>query len=113
MSLISSYLFALFLTIAIELVVAFLLDFKKKLEIVTIVFINSLTNPTLNYLLLVNDYFSFFDTNLLIILLLELMVVLIEWRLLFWVLREKTKKLLLLSLVMNFCSYIVGVIMFR
>lgn len=113
MSLISSYLLALFLTIIIELAVAFFLGFRKKLEIITIVFVNLLTNPILNYLLLVNDHFSFFKSSLLIILFLEVIIVLIEWKLLVFALQENSKKLLALSLVMNFCSYIAGVLIFR
>ena len=113
MSLISSYLLALFLTIIIELIVAFFFGFKKKIEIIAIVFINLLTNPILNYFLLVNDYFSFFKSSLLIILFLEVIVVLIEWKLLVFALQEKSKKLLVLSLAMNFCSYIAGVLIFR
>ncbi len=113
MSLISSYLLALFLTIVIELAVAFFFGFRKKIEIATIVFVNLLTNPILNYLLLVNYHFSFFKSSLLIIFLLEVAIVLIEWKLLVFALQEKPKKLLALSLTMNFCSYIAGVLIFR
>ena len=113
MSLISSYLLALFLTIIIELIVAFFFGFRKKIDIIAIIFINLLTNPILNYLLLVNDYFSFFKSSLLIILFLEAIVVLLEWKLLVFALQGKSKNLLALSLVMNFCSYIVGVLFFR
>jgi hypothetical protein len=112
MALISNYLPALFLTIAVELMVAFLFGFRKKLEITAIVFVNLLTNPILNYLLLVNDHFSFFKTNLLVILFLEFLVVLIEWKLLVFALQEKTNKLLILSFAMNSCSYMTGVLIF-
>ncbi|PIR78571.1 MAG: hypothetical protein COU28_00885 [Candidatus Magasanikbacteria bacterium CG10_big_fil_rev_8_21_14_0_10_36_16] len=113
MSLISSYLLALFLTMVIELGVALFLGFRKKIEIIAIIFVNLLTNPILNYLLLVNNHFSFFKTNLLIILLLELLVVLAEWKLLLYIIQDKSSKIFKLSFVMNFCSYIVGVIIFR
>jgi len=113
MSLISNYLIALFLTIVIELVIAFLFGYRKKLEILTIVFVNLLTNPILNYFLFVNDHFSFFKVNLIIILFLELVVVLAEWKLLVFALREKSNKLLILSFAMNFCSYIIGFFIFK
>lgn len=113
MSLVSSYLLALFLTIVIELAVALFFGFRKKIEIIAIVFINLLTNPILNYLLLVNSYFSFFQTSMSLFLFLEILVILVEWKLLVYALQEKTKKLILLSSVMNFCSYIAGVIIFR
>jgi hypothetical protein len=113
MLLINNYLFALFLTIAIELVVAFFFGFRKKSEIVAIVFVNLLTNPVLNYLLLVNNHFSFFKINLAITLFLELLVVLAEWKLLAYALQEKSKRILAMSFAMNFCSYIAGVLIFR
>ncbi|MFA6136098.1 MAG: hypothetical protein WC705_01955 [Candidatus Paceibacterota bacterium] len=113
MSLISSYLLALLLTIVIELIIAFFFGFRKKIEIIAIVFINLFTNLILNYFLLVNDHFFFFKSSLLIILFLEIVVVLIEWKLLVFALQEKSRKLLALSLVMNFCSYIIGVLIFR
>jgi len=112
MSLVNSFLFAPFLTIVIELVVALFFGLRKKVEIITIVFVNLLTNTILNYLLLANDQFSFFRMSLSVILFLELLVVLIEWRLLVYTLQEKSKKMLALSLVMNFCSYIAGVLIF-
>ena len=113
MLLINDYLLALFLTIAIELVVALFFGFRKKLEIVAIVFVNLLTNPVLNYLLLVNNHFSFFKITLVIILFLELLVVLAERKLLLYALQEKSNRILVLSFAMNFCSYIAGILIFR
>ena len=113
MLLINDYLLALFLTIAIELVVALFFGFRKKSEIVAIVFVNLLTNPVLNYLLLVNNHFSFFKITLVIILFLELLVVLAERKLLLYALQEKSNRILVLSFAMNFCSYIAGVLIFR
>ena len=113
MSLINSFLLAPLLTIVIELVVALFFGFRKKIDIITIIFVNLLTNPILNYFLWVNDYFSFFKSNLSLILSLEFLVVFIEWKLLVYVLQEKSNKLLKLSFVMNFCSYIAGVLIFR
>lgn len=113
MLLINDYLLALFLTIAIELVVALFFGFRKKLEILAIVFVNLLTNPVLNYLLLVNNHFSFFKITLVIILFLELLVVLAERKLLLYALQEKSNRILVLSFAMNFCSYIAGILIFR
>lgn len=109
----SSYLIALLLTIAIEVVVANFFGYRKKSEITTIIFINLITNPLLNYLLFTNGYFGITQTNTTIILFLEIVVVLVEWLLLGSVLQQNSKKLFTLSLVMNFCSYIVGVLLFR
>lgn len=113
MSLINSFLLAPLLTIVIELVVALSFVFRKKIDINTIIFINLLTNPILNYFLLANDYFSFFKSNLMLTLFLEFLVVFIEWKLLIYISHEESNKLLKLSFVMNFCSYITGAIIFR
>lgn len=113
MSLINSFLLAPLLTIVIELAVAILFGFRKKIEIITIIFVNLLTNPVLNYFLWVNDYFSFFKSNLLLTLFLEVVVVFVEWKLLMYILQEKSNKLFRLSLAMNFCSYIAGVLIFK
>jgi len=113
MSLINSFLLAPLLTVVFELIVALFFGFRRKIEIITIIFINLLTNPILNYFLWVNDYFSFIKSNLLLTLFLEFLVVYVEWKLLMYVLQEKSDKLLKLSFIMNFCSYIAGVIIFR
>ena len=113
MSLINSYLLAPLLTIVIELIVALFFGFRRKIEIITIILINLLTNPILNYFLWVNDYFSFFKSNLLLTIFLVFIVVFIEWKLLAYVLQEKSNKLLKLSFAMNFCSYIAGVLIWK
>lgn len=108
-----SYLVAILLTIAIEIVVAIFFGYRKKLEIATIIFINLITNPLLNYLLFINGYFGITQINTAAILFLEIVIVLVEWLLLKFVLQQNSKKLFALSLVMNFCSYIAGVLIFR
>jgi len=114
MLLISSLLSPLLLTIIIELVVALLFSYKKKVEIITVILINIITNPILNFSIFINLYFSFINTNLPIIaILLELLVVYVEWKLLFYALQEKPKKLLLLSFTMNLCSFLTGVLLFN
>jgi hypothetical protein len=113
MALISSLLYALLLTIVIELLVACFFGYRKKLEIFSIICINLLTNPLLNYLFLINNHFSFMIINLFVIISLEVLVVLIEWKLLVYALHENSRKMFVLSLAMNFCSYIAGVLIFK
>ncbi len=108
-----SYLVALLLTIAIEIIVAIFFGYRKKSEIATIIFINLITNPLLNYLLFINGYFGITQINTTAILFLEIIIVLVEWLLLRFALQQNSKKLFALSLVMNFCSYIAGVLFFR
>jgi len=110
MAIITSLLFALLLTIAIEITVAYFFCHRKKLEIIAIICINLLTNPILNYLLILNKSFSFIKINFFIIIFLEVMVIVIEWKLLVYALHEKSRKMFVLSLAMNFSSYITGVL---
>jgi len=104
---------ALLLTIAIEVIVALLFVLRSKQELWTVVLINVITNPLLNYLITVNGYFHLISQTTILILCLDVAVVLVEWRLLVWVLRQSTKKMLLLSFVMNTCSYLAGLLIFR
>jgi len=111
--LIFNFLWALTLTEIVELTVAYLLGFRKKSIIITIISVNLITNPVLNYLLLLNYHFSFIKHNLIIILFLEMVMVFVEWKILVYALIDKPKNLFKLSLIMNFCSYISGVFIFE
>jgi hypothetical protein len=108
-----SYLIALLITIAVEAVVAVFFGFRRKFEIAAIIFINLITNPLLNYLLFINGYFNITTIKTEGIIYLEVIVVLVEWLLLSFTLQQNRKKLFALSLVMNFCSYITGFLIFK
>lgn len=112
MPLVNSYLLALLLTIAVELIVVLGFGFRQKTEIIAIIFINIFTNPALNYLLLVNNYFSLFKSNLLLTLFLEFLVTFVEWKLLIYAFQKKPSKLFKLSFAMNLFSYAAGVLIF-
>ena len=104
---------ALLLTIVIEGIIAWLFGLRSNREILTVLLINVITNPLLNYLIAVNGYFHLISQITVLILCLEMSVVLVEWRLLVWVLRQNAKKMLMLSFVMNACSYLAGLLIFR
>jgi hypothetical protein len=104
---------ALILTIIIESGIAWLFGLRSRRELLTIVLINVITNPLLNYLLAVNSYFHLISQTTALLLCLEITVVLVEWQLLVWVLRMNSKKMLLLSFVMNACSCGAGLLIFR
>ena len=104
---------ALILTIVIEVIIAWLFGLRSKRELLTVLLINVITNPLLNYLITVNGYFHLVSRTNLLILCLEVVVVLVEWRLLVWVLRQKVKKMLVLSVAMNAASYLAGLLIFR
>lgn len=111
-NLINSFFTNLFLTLLIELFVVFLLGYREKPFFIFVVLINIITNPLINYLILVNYRFNIFSSPHLI-LFLEMVVVLLEWLLLIYSLNSKKyKKLFLLSLIMNFSSFAVGIFLF-
>lgn len=106
-------LVAFLFTVITEILVAILFGFRNKNSILTVFFINLITNPILNYFLWINNYyishFSFIDTyNFPDILILEIIIIFIEWLLLEYILRQNSDKLFILSFIMNFCSFIIG-----
>ena len=110
--LITSYLVALLLTILIEVFVALVFGYKRKKEILSVILLNLITQPVLNYFLLINSYFSLVSVSIQFILLLEIIVILVEWQLLVWTLQRKLKSLFVLSIVMNLASLTIGLSLF-
>jgi hypothetical protein len=105
----SSLFVALVLTEAIELIVAVLLGYGKR-EIQAILAINVLTNPVLNYLLLVNSAYALVSVNFGIMFVLESIIILAEWKLLEYALNRSGNSILRLSIAANVSSYFFGVI---
>ena len=103
---------ALLLTEVVEVAVALFLGYRRPKEIIAVILVNLLTNPSLNFLLFLNDYYGVVQRGWPLILFLELAVIFIEWALLVIALRENKKSLLGLSFVMNTCSYLTGVLIF-
>jgi hypothetical protein len=109
---ISEMLFALLITIAVECLTAFVLGYREKVQIYIVVLVNVITNPLLNYILMVMRFIWHANVNIYLIMLLEAAVIIIEWRIMAYALRVESKKLLILSAVMNGVSYGVGVLIF-
>jgi hypothetical protein len=107
----SSYLLTLVLSIVIECAIAYVLGYKKRKYLLTIVFINLITQPMLNYLLLILSY-THININLLLVLILEIIVALAEWGLLVHVFRKDKHKFFVLSLITNLASFLIGIIIF-
>ena len=109
---ISDNLLALLLTEIVEITVALFLGYRRPREIIAVILVNLVTNPSLNYLLFLNDHFGIIRQRFPLILFLELGVVLIEWALLVLALRGNKKSLFVLSFAMNTCSYLTGGLIF-
>jgi hypothetical protein len=103
---------ALILTIVIEAGIVWLLGWRRKSEIWAVVLINVITNPLLNYLILVNSHFQLISQTNALILCLEAVVIIAEWRLLAYVFRRRDKKLLWVAALINTASFLGGLIVF-
>lgn len=104
----TDYLFALFLTITIEILLGLIFYYKNKTDqslipfIIFLALINALTHFSLWFV------YSHFYISL---LLLEICVVIIEY--LFWKIyfRIPTKKAVLISIILNLTSWVIGAIL--
>lgn len=102
----------LLITIAVECTLVFLL-FRKAQYSYYVLLLNILTNPLLNFIMLI--YYSYFGMTHYYLLLyaLEAIVVIVEGLLFSKMSDMKVWKALILSLVLNAGSYISGLFIFR
>lgn len=102
---------ALLATIALECLTAFFLGYRKKYQIFIIVLGNIITNPALNYILVVIRMLGFaISTGL--ILSLEAIVIITEWGIFNYSFKGDSKRHFVLSAVINTISYAVGTLIF-
>ncbi len=104
-------LIALLLTVAIEGGVAWLLGFRTASSQLAMAMINCVTNPALNYVLLVLAWRGVSVTIPLLIPL-EVLVVMVEWELLVYVFEKPKRRLFTLSLVANTASFLAGLLIY-
>lgn len=107
----NAFLVPLFLTIVIEIFVAILLGNKQIQFLAAFVLVNVMTNPLLNYIVMVLKYFEAY--HILILVIMEIIVVVCEWKALCYALNKKDKFLLRLSILSNTASFSVGVVLFN
>jgi hypothetical protein len=105
------YLLALLLTLIIEGAAAYLLGFRTGRFLTALAAINVITNPALNYLLLVLAYLGT-DISLVLVVFLEILVVLVERQLLVYVFPNPQGRFLILSIVANAASFFIGCLRF-
>lgn len=107
------YFLALILTLLIELFVAYVLGFKTKKEIISVIFANLITHPLLCYFLWMNSFIFIIPINYFSIIILEISVILLESILLFFALKQKYLNMLKLSFSINTVSFLVGLLIFK
>jgi hypothetical protein len=105
------YLLALLLTLIIEGSVAYLLGLRKNQHILAVALVNVITNLTLNYLILVLGFLNA-DASLALIVVLEIVVVIVEWQMLVYVFRNPKGRFLIISILANTMSFFIGLLFF-
>ena len=98
---------SLVFTIFIELSVSIFCGIRNKNDIMYIILINIITNPSTEFINILIKDSSF---HYLIIIIIEIIVVIIEYLFYRKVLKTKNTNLLYLSIINNICSYVVGLL---
>jgi hypothetical protein len=108
-----SLLTVLILTILIEETVIFLFGYKNKNTFMIIALVNVITNPIANYIVMTNNIFNIIKPDIPLVIILEVLIVYIEWEILEYALPiQKTQSYLILSIMMNLASFLTGIILF-
>jgi hypothetical protein len=107
-----SLLTALILTILIEETVIFLLGYQNKNTFLVVALVNVITNPITNYIVITNNIFNIIKPNISLVIILEVLIVYIEWKILEYALPNQEKQYyLILSIIINLASFSTGIIL--
>lgn len=104
-----AYITLLLLTVVIELGVVMLFRHRTMKIFMVIVGVNLLTHPLLTLLIMVAYQWGVYHVA--IVFVLEVLVVLVEWRLIVFAMREERRQYLILAVAMNVLSYGVGLVL--
>ena len=108
-----SLLATLILTILIEETVIFLLGYRNKIILLVAALVNVITNPVANYIVMTNNIFNIIKPDISLVIILEVLIVYIEWKILEHSLPNQEKQsYLILSIMMNLASFFTGTILF-
>ena len=111
MLLLLNMLKALILTIIIEEIIAtpfFKVNYRNYF---VILLINIITNPAVNYIYIVLKQIFGINPLSIYIILLEILVILVEWKLIEYALKKKSYVFMIYSIVANSTSYIIGLLL--
>jgi hypothetical protein len=108
---INSFLIPLLFTILIEGTSAILIGFRDKLFLLTLVVVNFITNPFLNYIIAIINLFGKPQCYYCIIIILEVLIAIFEGAVYSFALKKQTVKMIVLSFVLNFISFLSGFIL--
>jgi hypothetical protein len=108
-----SFLTTLILTILIEETVVFLLGYRNKNTFLVVALVNIITNPIANYIVIINNIFNIIRPNISLVIVLEILIIYIEWKILEYALPNQEKQsFLFFSIMMNLASFLTGIILF-
>lgn len=108
-ALVTNLAIALAFTIVIEVGVGVAFGYWRWRQIATIALINVITNPPFNFFLTFNYHYQWIP-NSVAVLGLEVVIVLVEWRLYVFAWRKRPWRLLALSAAMNASSFLAGIL---
>ena len=97
-------------TLTIEGCVAYLLGLCKSQYKLTVVMVNLITHPVLSYLLLVLGCLAM-DVTLGLVIILEILVVIVEWQLLVYVYGSPGRHFFIISVPANAASFLIGILL--
>jgi hypothetical protein len=106
-----NFLKALLLTEVFEAMVAFILGYREKRFYTALILVNIITNPSINCAIMLLYNLKLYNTFT--IPMLEIFVVISEWKLLNYALGKNKKSYLNTAIIINFCSYLFGVLLFK
>lgn len=105
---ISNFIVPLSITLFIECITAFLAGYREKRFILVLILVNVITNPVINYIMLVVSMLGGNKGYYTVLMILESAAVLSEWKLLDYTFPGRSRSFLILSVVMNSASYLAG-----
>jgi hypothetical protein len=108
-----SFIAVLIFTVLVEISVAFCLGYKNKQALSAVVLVNLITNPSLSLGEYICSRLGTVTINAITILCSEALIVIVEWGLLKFALRQRAGRLFILSLSMNTASYFGGTLFFH
>lgn len=102
--------FYLSVTLLIEIAVAALLGYRNKNFLIVVGLASVVTNPVLTVLITLYSYFLHTHIPLQIIIILEVLIIVIEYFILLYVYKSKysKKELLMVSTIINSSSFVIG-----
>lgn len=110
---INNFIYPLVLTIIIECLIALILGYRTKTFFLAVVIVNLVTNPFLNYIIILLGYFKLTEMYLQVVIALEIIIVFAEWRIYYYIYLSKKRQLFLLSIATNLASYTIGLLIYN